>query len=258
MKITITKKKGIIAGIILIIVLIIVAVLRQKTVVVKPKIGPVTEVVYAIGIVTSDYNYNLKPNISAVIEKFYFLEGQKVKKGDPLMITDTGVVFYSPYSGVISKRYCEQGEITVPGQPVLLIVNPERTHLSVTLDQQSEVKVSVNQKCEISFENMRLKKFYGVIDRIYPSNNQFLAWIIVKDLPPEVLVGMSADVAIQVARREKAVLIPASAIAKDRVTVIRNGKRMKLKVKTGVIDKNWIEVLNNTIKPNDEIVAPKN
>ena len=173
------------------------------------------------------------------------------------MRTDTGVIFYSPYKGVISKRYCEQGEITVPGQPVLLIVDPERTHLSVTLDQQSEVKVRVNQKCEISFENMRMKKFHGIIDRIYPSNNQFLAWINVKDLPPEVLVGMSADVAIQVARREKAILIPAPAVNKDKVTVIRNGKKMTVKVKTGVVDKTWIEVLDNTVKPTDEIIAPK-
>ncbi len=257
MNITINKKKAIVVAITLVIAIIIILIIWPKTIVLKPKIETVTEAVYAIGIVTSDYNYNLKPSISAVIEKFYFLEGQRVKKGDPLMRTDTGVVFYSPYNGVISKRYSEQGEITVPGQPILLIVDPERTHLSVTLDQQSEIKVRVNQKCEISFENMRLKKFYGVIDRIYPSNNQFLAWITVKGLPPEVLVGMSADVAIQVARRDKAVLIPAAAFDKDMVTIIRSGKKMKVKVKTGVIDKNWIEVLDNSIKPNDEIVELK-
>ena len=253
---TITKKQAIIAASFLAIAVIITVMVWPRTTVVKPRIAPVTEAVYAIGIVTSDYNYNLKPNISAVIEKFYFLEGQRVKKGDALMRTDTGVVFYSPYNGVISKRYAEQGEITVPGQPVLLIVDPERTHLSVTLDQPSEVKVRANQKCEISFENMRQKKYYGVIDRIYPSGNQFLAWITVSNLPPEVLVGMSADVAIQVERREKAVLVPAAAVNKGIISIRRGGKKMRLKINMGVIDSNWIEVLDGAIKPTDDIITP--
>src|SRR5208337_5151896 len=99
------------------------------------------------------------PSVNSVIEKFYFMEGQKVKKGDRLMITDTGIVFYAPFNGVISKRYNDQGEITVPGQPVLTIVDPVKIHVSVTLDQQSAVRVRTKQKCELSFENWRQKKF---------------------------------------------------------------------------------------------------
>jgi macrolide-specific efflux system membrane fusion protein len=232
-------------------------VFRPKTVVVKPKIGPVIESVYAIGIVTSDYTYNLKPGVNAVIEKFYFMEGQKVKKGEPLMRTDTGVTFYAPFAGIISKRYNEQGEITIPGQPVLTMVDPVHTHVIVTLDQQSAVRVRVKQKCELSFENMRQNKFHGVIDRIYPSNTQFLAWILAPDLPPEVLVGMSADIAIEVAHRDKAILIPADSLRNGMVTVVRNEKKMRLKVRTGAVNKSWIEVLDGQIAPDDGIIAPK-
>jgi len=251
------KKIGIIAGALITLIIILVIVLKPRTITVKPKIGPVVEAVYAIGIVTSDYNYNLKPSVNSVIEKFYFLEGQKVKKGDPLMRTDTGIVFYAPFKGVISKRYNEEGEITVPGQPVLTIVDPVKTHVSVTLDQQSAVRVRAKQKCELSFENWRQKKFHGVIDRIYPSNTQFLAWILVSDLTPEVLIGMSADVAIEVARRDNAILIPYAAVDKGMVTIIRKGKKMKIKVKTGATSKDLIEVLDDLITLNDEIVTPK-
>lgn len=257
MKVTKIKKTGAVIAAVVIVIVISAVAFKSRTITVKPKTGPVVEAVYAIGIVTSDYNYNLKPSVNSVIEKFYFMEGQKVKKGDRLMITDTGIVFYAPFNGVISKRYNDQGEITVPGQPVLTIVDPVKTHVSVTLDQQSAVRVRTKQKCELSFENWRQKKFHGVIDRIYPSNTQFLAWILVSDLTPEVLVGMSADVAIEVARRDNAVLIPYAAVDKGMVTIIRKGKKMKVKVKTGATSKDHVEVLDETITLNDEVVTPK-
>ncbi len=252
-----TKKMGAIAGALIVLIVIITIIFRPRGIIVKPKTGPVIEAVYAIGIVTSDYTYNLKPSVNSVIEKFYFMEGQKVKKGDPLMRTDTGITFYAPFGGVISKRYNEQGEITVPGQPVLTIVDPVKTHVIVTLDQQSAVRVRAKQRCELSFENMRQKKFNGIIDRIYPSNTQFLAWILVPDLTPEVLVGMSADVAIEVARRDNAILIPYAAVDKGMVTIRRNGKKMRIKVKTGAMAKDMVEVLDNEITLSDEVVTPK-
>ena len=254
----INRKTVSIAGISLtLVILSIVLITRHGGEKVKPKIRPVVESVYAIGIVTSDYTYNLKPSVSSVIEKFYLLEGQRVKKGDPLMRTDTGIIFYAPFDGILSKRYNEQGEITTPGQPVLTIIDPTRTHVIITLDQQSAVRVRAKQRCELSFENMRQRKFHGVIDRIYPSNSQFLAWIIVPGLPPEVLVGMSADIAIEVARRDRAVLIPAAAVDRGWVGVIRKGKKMKLHVKFGAIDKDFIEVLDNKIYPDDLVVTSK-
>jgi multidrug efflux pump subunit AcrA (membrane-fusion protein) len=250
----INKKVIVIALMLFTIALIIIFYRLSPKKNVKPRVGTLVEAIYAIGSVKSDDNYTLRLSTNSIIDKFMFEEGDNVKKGSPLIKIDSGVVFYAPFNGIISKKYFEANEIVPPGQPILTMLDPSKLHLIVSLDQQSAIRVKTGQKAELSFENLRQKKFIGKVERIYPSNSQFYAKIRVKNLPPEILADMTADIAIEVARHDNALMIPSAALNNGQITIIRNGKTKKIRIKPGIINNDWIEADSNIIRTNDDIV----
>ncbi|MDX5152521.1 MAG: hypothetical protein R3188_08600, partial [Acidiferrobacterales bacterium] len=76
-------------------------------------------------------------------------------------------------------------------------------------------------------------------------------------LADNILPGMTADVAIEVSHKDKALLVPLSAITDGRVRIRRDGKRKTVKLSIGSIDGNWAEVLSGDISVNDEVLVPR-
>lgn len=65
---------------------------------------------------------------------------------------------------------------------------------------------------------------------------------------------MTADVAIEIGRKEKALLIPLLGVTDGRVKIIRDGKRKTIKLKVGGVDGNWAEVLEGDLKVSDQVI----
>jgi membrane fusion protein, macrolide-specific efflux system len=253
------KKIAISAAVITIIILLFIIrhINANNKNIVKPRLGPIVEAVYALGTVKSDKIYNLKIGISSTIKKLYVTEGQSIARGGILLSTDAGVSFYAPFQGAITRVYCEEGEIVLPGSQALTMMDLRKTYVQVSLDQNSALRIRKGQRAELSVETIRGRKLTGVVESIYPSNGQFLARIGIASMPPEVLPDMTADVAIEVARKENALLIPLVAIKNGVVLVRRDRKRKNIMVSVGAIDGAWGEVLDNSIKSTDEIFIEK-
>lgn len=86
------------------------------------------------------------------------------------------------------------------------------------------------QKASLIFEEMRSNRISGVVKTIYPDEGQFFVKILVTDLPPSILPGITADVAIEVGSKENALLVPTKAILAGQVVRVRQGKRQKVAV----------------------------
>jgi multidrug efflux pump subunit AcrA (membrane-fusion protein) len=223
---------------------------------VKPKVGPIVEAIYALGTVKTDNNYNLRVTVNSVISRMYVVEGQLVPRGAPLIMTDFGLILRAPFAGTVTRKYFEEGEIIIPGQTVLTLMDLTHTYVQVSLDQQSALRVKRGQNVELSFESIRSQKMKGRVELIYPSTGQFLARISVPGLPGEILPEMTADVAIEVERRDQALLIPMAAVRRGTVTYFRDGRKSSTMVKIGAVNGEWGEVLDKTILPGDEIMIP--
>jgi len=117
--------------------------------------------------------------------------------------------------------------------------------------------VKRNENVKISFESHDNATYTGKITSLYPSNGQFLARLEVRQLPPHILPGMTADLAIEVDRKENALLIPVRAIQMGVVLIERNGRQQKVDVKVGIMDQEWAEVISNTILSTDKILVKK-
>lgn len=221
---------------------------------VKPKVEPVVEAIYALGIVTPYKEYSLRVGMSTKIERLFVWEGDAVVAGNPLVQLDGGIILRAPFTGTIAKLNRKENEIITAQESILTIVDPHKMYVRLSLDQESIIQVKKKQKAQVSFENLRNTTITGYVSRIYPSDGEFVVAIDVDAFPQGVLPYMTCDVAIVVREKEKALFIPGNAVTNSNVYVIRNGEKIRVKVATRQFKDGWLEVLEGDVKPEDSIV----
>jgi membrane fusion protein, macrolide-specific efflux system len=223
---------------------------------VSPKVGPMVEAVYGIGTVTARHTYQLKLGVTDTLRKLYVAEGSSVKKGDLLVAFADGQGSRAPFAGLVTSLPYQEGETVFPQLPVLTLTDMTNPYVVVSLEQSAALRVKANQTASLSFETLRDQKLAGKVTSIYPKDGQFYVNIEVPEIPSEVLVGMTADVAIKVAEKENVLQIPLSAVNQGKVQVLRNGISKSLVVKLGATDGMWVEVADNSLTSGDTLLLP--
>jgi len=219
--------------------------------------GAIVEAVYSLGTVKPIQEYSLKFGVAASIRELFIEEGETVNKNQALLSNDSGIVFRAPFSGTITNLTLSKNEIVMPGVPLLKLIDMKNAYIQVSLDQESALLVRANQKVQLSFESIRGHVYQGYVERIYPSQGQFIVRIQVKSLPEGILPEMTTDVAIEVAKKENVILVPLIAIDKGKVIRIRNGKKQKVDVKLGAINSEYAELIDGDLLENDEVFINK-
>lgn len=254
------KKKYLLAIPAVVVILVILFKWNQNkktTVIVKPKIGAITEVIYGLGTVESYHKFNFKPGVGKTLNELFVQEGQKVSKGTKLLRFEDGPTVISPFEGTVLSIPYNMGENVFADRTVITVEDLEKLYIESHLDQVASLRVKKGMKARISFENLRNELIEGQVTTLYPSQGQFIAKIEVKQLPKEILPGMTADVAIEVASKEKALIIPIKAISNKSITLVRAGEKQKHEVKLGIMDQEWVEEISGEIKESDEIIVKK-
>ena len=221
-----------------------------------PKIGKVVESVYGIGTVTARHNYQLKLGITDTLKKLYIDEGASVKKGDSLLSFMDNHLTRAPFDGVITSLPYKEGETIFPQLAVLTLTDLKNPYIVVSLEQSGAIPVRIGQKAFLSFEILRGQKLDGTVSAIYPKYGEFFVNIEVPGLPSGILVGMTCDVAIQVAAKDNVLQIPLVAVDKGIVTLLKGGIPKKVPVKLGAADGTWVEVTDKSVQPDDTILLP--
>ncbi|TGL67467.1 efflux RND transporter periplasmic adaptor subunit [Leptospira jelokensis] len=253
-----SRKKiyGSIASIVIILILIFVFLFRgSKSDRLTVKKGSLVEAVYALGTVKPIDSFVLKFGIAASVRDIFVEEGQSVKKGEPLLVNDSGITFRSPITGTITKLSIAKNETAMPGLPVLEIQNLKEVYVSVSLDQESALRVKPGQHAQLSFESIRGNIYKGEVERIYPSNGQFLVRISPNELPQGILPDMTTDVAIEVSSKDNVILVPLVAVERGKVTRYRSGKREKIEIRIGAINSEFGELIQGDLLEGDEVLV---
>lgn len=217
------------------------------------KRGQITEAIYALGTVVPRQKFSFKLGITKTIKHLYVVEGDAVKKGQKLILFDDGITVSSPLDGTVTSLPYKPGENAFADQPVVTVQNLKDVYLEARLDQQGALRVKKGMPTKITFESLRQQVFVGQIDSLFPSSGNFVARINISKLPEEILPGMTADVAIEVATKENILLIPILAISNGQVVVhTKNGKE-KMSLQVGIRDNEWAEDLSGSLKEGDQI-----
>ena len=221
-----------------------------------PVQGEIVEAVYGLGTVETEEIYLARFGIQVAVHEFYVKEGEDVLKGEKLFKTDQEVVFRSPIAGRVTDISFHVKENIPPQATLLTVTNLDKLYISVALEQQAAMRLRRGMKTEISFEFFRNTKIMGTIESFYPKNSEFIAKVSLDQSTSGILPGMTADVAIEVERKQGALLVPTKAIANGHITILRQGKKERLPVKLGLVDLERAELLEPVLTITDEIVLP--
>lgn len=221
---------------------------------IHPRRGEITEAIYGLGKVKARRKYDVKVAVNTHVRNVFVKEGQNVKKGDPLIQFDDSGIFRAPYDGTVTNISFNIYDSVVPQATALTLQDMSDKYLEVSLEQEGALRVKKGQRAIILFESLRGDNFQGVVDAIFPKQDEFLAHIEVNGLEKNVLPGMTADASIIVSEHKESLLIPVSSLSNGQVIVRRpNGKKQKISVKIGGVDGEWAEVLGGEISETDEV-----
>lgn len=218
--------------------------------------GAIVESVYGIGTVTATRSFQLKLGVTSTIRRLFVKEGDQVKRDQRLVDLD-GVLFSAPFDGTITLLPFKVGETVFPQSVVLSIVDLQDRYALVTLEQQAALRVRRGQKAKLSFDSLRAESYDGQVEAIYSNDNNFLVRIGIASLPPQILPGMTADVAIGITEKRDALIIPVAAIDAGKVYVKRGIGTTTVTVKTGIVDGAMAEIVSGELQEGERLVIRK-
>lgn len=223
---------------------------------VHPTSGEITEAIYGLGKVKSNQRYEVKIGILSQVRKVFVNEGDLVQKNQKLIEFDSNVIFRSPIAGTVTLVSAYEGETALPQTPVIRVEDLKDRYIELSLEQEAILRLRKNQTALVSFESLRNTVLKGTISTIFPKQDEFIAEVTVADLNESILPGMTADVSVEVGKI-KGLLIPAKAVRNGFVSVARGHRIEKVKVEIGLTDGLSVEIKGDTLKPEDEILVPK-
>ncbi len=182
------------------------------------------------------------------------LERQVVKAQETLRyyqerLADTKIV--SPFEGLVVRRSHEPGDVVVPGSEILQIISTEQMWVSAWVDETAMASVAAGQPVRIVFRSDPETPYSGAVTRLAPladrETREFRVDVTVKELPKTWAVGQRAEVYIQTAKMDPALLAPAAAIVwqkgKPGLFVSDGGHARWRDVALGLRGTNSVEVI---------------
>lgn len=166
-------------------------------------------------------------------------------------------VIKAPFSGVVSKKFTEVGELLLPGKQIVTIVDPDRIYVLATIDEVDVGRLRLGLPVAITVDAFSDEKFNGSIRRISPivsggklETRTADVWIYFSKKDVRIKPGMSADIEILVTTLKDVLSAPSQAIierdgkkqvyvAEGKNLVTGAGTRVRLRpVEAG--ESNWI------------------
>ena len=218
--------------------------------------GEIVQSVYGIGTVMANKIYQIIPGITTTLRSQFVKEGDIVKKGDDLMRIDE-MSYTAPFAGVITALPYKIGDNIFASVPVLTLVDLLDRYVVVSLEQQGALHVVIGQKAKLSFDTMRGSSYEGTVKSIYSNATYFLARIEIANFPPNIIPGMTADVAITIRTVENALLVPVAAIENGNTVWLNTTFPEKVEIKTGIVDKAFAEVISGDLKVGERVLIRK-
>jgi HlyD family secretion protein len=178
-------------------------------------------------------------------------------------------VIRAPFDGIVADLSVEVGEFTTPSPPgmpippVLDVLDPASVYVSAPMDEVDSARIHPGQPARVTFDSYPGRQFPGRVRRVAPyvldreEQNRTVEIEVDLDDPGAVrlLPGTSADVEVLLQARENVLRVPTSALIEgERVLVAANGVLAERRLRIGVKNWDWTEVLSG-LAPGDRVVV---
>ncbi len=166
----------------------------------------------------------------------------------------------SPIDGEVIQRDGEIGEY-LPVNQTLFYLRQANTPLRLTVDVDEEdiAKVKTGQTVLITADAFAGKVMEGKVrDITFRGDPVTRSYRVRVSLPVDnpLLIGMTAECNIIIAKRDHVVLVPNSAVSNQIIWLVRNGEAHKQDIKTGIRNADKTEITIGISEHDEIIVTP--
>ncbi len=188
---------------------------------------------------------------------------------DTARATLAKTVMTAPFDGVVLDITTEVGEWISPSPPgvfipaVVDLIDPEALYISAPIDEADVARLRVGLPVRITLDAFRGQSFVGSLSYVSSfvetrqEQNRTLRVEAVfdeKELPANLLPGLSADVEVILDARDKVLRIPTYALLEGgRVLVVQADRLVEKKVSSGLHNWSYTEITSGLAA--DELVV---
>ncbi|MCA8926410.1 MAG: efflux RND transporter periplasmic adaptor subunit [Planctomycetes bacterium] len=175
------------------------------------------------------------------------------------LLTET--VIKAPFAGLITRRHREQGDVLVPGSPVLTLISTEELWVSAWVDETEMGRLAAGQKARVEFRSHPGREYGGAVARlgreVDRETREFVVDVRVDDLPQNWAIGQRTEVFVAVGRAEEALAVPARLIRREQGApgvFVREGDRARWReVTLGIRGRGLVQVAEG-LREGDEVL----
>jgi len=139
----------------------------------------------------------------------------------------------APMSGIIGKRYFENGDMANPAIPVVSIVKMDKVKITFDATEEDLGKLAVGQEAYVTVRSFQNKKFAGKLTKISPILDPLTRMVNVEvllDNPDRILKpGMYAEAEVITGVLKDVMVIPRLATIESTTLEDKNGEKEVVK-----------------------------
>ncbi len=167
----------------------------------------------------------------------------------------------APFSGVVSERLVEIGDIAPRHTHLLSLYDPGSLLTEISVSELILPFIKLGDRVEVRIDALGDNAFSGSIKRIHPSLNEItrrsIVEVDIKPVPPGAMIGQFCRVVLTTQAKERLV-IPFNALQRDRkgeyVYLFEDGKVEKVSVRSGLRLADKIEIVEGLVDGDNIVV----
>ncbi len=167
----------------------------------------------------------------------------------------------APISGVIASRSIKTGNFVQINTPIFRIIDDSRLEATLNVPEREIATLKAGQPVTLVADALPGRSFTGTVDRISPvvdSGSGTFRVITAFQGGNLLQPGMFGRIRIDYDERANALVVPRNALLEDQsevaVFVVREAKAIRVPVKVGYSEGEWIEVREG-LKEGDAVVT---
>ncbi len=198
----------------------------------------------------------LKSSISSINKKIISSESQIKLQKDRMKYFK----IYSKINGIVTKVFLHEGNLAVPGKPILNIQTTKNYKIIINIPLTKAESIKKGLKAKILFPNREINSF---VNKIYPSSNKNSLVSIelrINKLPPNIPTNSFVNVEL-VLKEISGFIVPNNAILSltngKYVLFKKNNKFIKIPIRIIAQDDNF-SVISGNLKEGMELATGTN
>ncbi len=163
----------------------------------------------------------------------------------------------SPVDGVVSAIFINPGDLITTGDVVATIIADSRV-VEAKISEENFSGLKIGQHATLRFLSYGPVQYPGRVEKILPAADPLTQRYMVHlsvEMDPKLLVpGITGEVNIVVAARDKAVVIPRRALLGRNVFVVKDGRVEVRTVEVGFTSLNSVEIVRG-VEEGEQVIV---